>query len=151
LAQLHKSAATLRIAGDDLVPQEISNLLGGTPTLARTKGETIIGPKTGKTRIARTGQWHLDANDREPEDLNGQISEILGQITGDLEVWRLLSQKYEIDLFCGWFMKEGGEGLEVSAESLAALGDRGIKLGVCLYAPTAEDYVRSDPRLAFRE
>jgi hypothetical protein len=43
-------------------------------------------------------------------------------------IWRSLTARYRVDLFCGWFMNEGGEGLEVSAETLSALGNRGIKL-----------------------
>jgi hypothetical protein len=60
-------------------------------------------------------------------------------LTGDLEICRSLSRSYKVDLFCGWFMAERDEGLEISAQSLAALGDRGIKLGICLYAPTMND------------
>jgi hypothetical protein len=39
-------------------------------------------------RIARTGSWRLDAERREPEDLEAQIFEILDQLTGDLAVWQ---------------------------------------------------------------
>ena len=45
----------------------------------------------------------------------------------------------ELDLFCGFFMKQSDEGLEVSAAALKALGERGIKLGICLYAPSLKD------------
>lgn len=56
-----------------------------------------------------------------------------------MAVWIDLGNKYEIDLFCGYFMKGWDEGLDISAKTLKALGDRRIKLSVCLYKPDAEE------------
>jgi hypothetical protein len=83
--------------------------------------------------------WRLEATDREPEDLDGQIAELLSRLTPSLDVWRELCGRYQIDLFCGFFMRETNEGLEVSAESMAKLGQRGIVLGLDIYSPTRED------------
>ena len=110
-------------------------MLGATPTLARAKGEPM---KPGGEPITRTGQWHLSAKRTEPADVDAQVTEILTQLPADPEIWRTLTERYRVDLFCGWFMNESGEGLEISAETLAALGNRGIKLDVCLYPPTVE-------------
>jgi hypothetical protein len=125
----------LRICGDDLNPQELSKRLGATPTLACVKGEPR---KPGGKVIARTGQWHLSAKDTETADLDAQVAEILTQLPADLDIWRSLATHYQIDLFCGWFMNESNEGVEIAAETLSALGSRGIRLDVDLYAPTVE-------------
>jgi len=58
------SAAGLRIIGDDVVPEEITRVLGCEPTSTTVKGQVIRGKKTGQERIARTGSWHLDVPDR---------------------------------------------------------------------------------------
>jgi Domain of unknown function (DUF4279) len=71
---------------------------------------------------------------REPGNLDAQVEEIFANLTQDLMVWAKLSREYSIDLFCGFFMKETDEGIEVSSNTLKALGDRGIKLGICLYS-----------------
>src|ERR1041385_8118243 len=134
MAELNRSAASLRIAGDSLVPREISQLLSGQPTFAHSKGEEIRRGKTGRVRIARTGQWHLEAERREPADVDGQVDEILSQLTSDLDVWASLTSRYEVDLFCGWFMDGPDEGITLSPATLSALGARGIELAVCLYA-----------------
>jgi hypothetical protein len=133
MAQLQKSAVTLRISGDDLVPDEITKLLGASPTHAQTKGDRIVGKETGRVRIAKSGMWRLCAADREPEDIDGQIHEILSQLTGDLTVWQNITTKYHADLFCGLFMRLTNEGLTISSESLAALGARGIEMGLDIY------------------
>lgn len=134
------SAVTLRICGDDLLPDEITRLLGVSPTRAQTKGDEIIGKTTGQVRIAKAGMWRLSSPDREPEDIDGQIREILGLATNDLAVWQDITQRYRADLFCGLFMRVSNEGLSISAASLQALGVRGIELSLDIYGGNdAED------------
>jgi hypothetical protein len=108
-------------------------LLGSEPTSCRTKGEVWTGPKTGKELISHTGSWHLKATSREPEDLDGQVAELLGKLTKNLDVWASLSRKFRIDLYCGLFMKSSNEGAMISPATLAALGDRHIALGLDIY------------------
>ena len=139
MASIHRSAATLRIIGDDLVPDEITQTLGGSPAHAQTKGDKIVGKKTGNVRIARSGMWSLQASDSEPEDLDGQIRFILDQLTDDLTVWGTLASRYKMDLFCGLFMECSNEGMDLAPESLLALGSRGIKLGLDVYGPLGDD------------
>jgi Domain of unknown function (DUF4279) len=134
MAQVQKSVVTLRIAGDDLVPDEITKLLGAKPTATQIKGEKIVGRKTGHVRFVKMGMWRLDASDREPEDMDSQIEEIFSQATSDLTVWRSIGEKYQIDVFCGLFLGGSNEGMTLSAHSLAALGERGIAMGLDIYS-----------------
>ena len=139
MACIHESTATLRIFGDALIPAEITKTLGASPTHAQTKGDKIVGKKTGIVRTARSGMWRLEAPDREPEDLDGQIREILGQLTEDLAAWKSIASRYKMDLFCGLFMECSNEGMELSPESLLSLGSRGIMIGLDIYGPTGDD------------
>ncbi|RYD62713.1 MAG: DUF4279 domain-containing protein [Verrucomicrobiaceae bacterium] len=139
MAQLHMSAVTLRICGDDLISDEITRLLGASPTRAQTKGDEIRGNAPGKVRIAKAGMWRLSAVDREPEDIDGQIREILSLLTNDLAVWQNITNRYRADLFCGLFLKVSNEGLSISATSLEALGARGIELSLDIYGGSDEE------------
>jgi len=143
MAQLQRSAVCLRICGDDLVPEEITRLLGVAPSKACVKGEKIVGKKTGFVRIAKSGMWLLGVKPREPEDIDGQIHEILSQMTDDLAVWRGIAEKYKVDLFCGLFLKGSNEGLTLSPQSLAALGNRGIEMGLDVYSGQVEPEEKS--------
>jgi hypothetical protein len=134
MAQLQKSVVTLRIMGDDIIPDEITKLLGASPTHAQTKGDKIVGKNTGYVRIARSGMWRLCASDRKPENMDGQIQEIFSQLTGDLAVWQGITKRFRVDLFCGLFMGCSNDGLTLSPESLTTLGERGIKMGLDIYA-----------------
>lgn len=128
-----KSSATLRIFGDDLDPQAVTAVLGREPSNAWRKGEVILGSAPESAR--RTGSWRLDAPDRQPEDLDGQVSWLLDQLSDDPEIWRSLTARFRVDLFCGLFMNSGDEGLTLAPATLTALGSRGIPLGLCLYPP----------------
>ncbi len=132
MARPHQSVATLRFFGDDLVPEEISTLLGARPTESCCRGQEIVGRNTGTVRIAKTGSWRLSAADRKPEDLEAQIFEILDQLTQDLDAWQALS-RYKPDLFCGLFMATSNDGLPISARALLALGQRGVELALDIY------------------
>jgi hypothetical protein len=120
------SLARLRFFGDDLIPDDVSSLLGATATDAQVKGQELVG-RTGNVRIAKTGYWKLKAERREPEDLEAQVFELLDRLTGDLSVWASLA-RYKPHLFCGIFMGSGNDGLLLSAKALLALGQRGIAL-----------------------
>lgn len=136
MPSFERSRATLRISGDLLVPDKISLMLGSEPTNSRQKGDEIIGKSTGQPRIARTGIWRLEAKTREPEDLCGQIDEILGKLTNDWEVWAEVRRSFCVDLFCGLFMGSGNDGISLSPECLQALGKRGIELALDVYDST---------------
>ena len=139
MAHVQKSVVTLRIGGDDLIPDAITKLLGAKPTSTQIKCEKIVGCNTGHVRYAKMGMWRLCASDREPENMDGQIREILSKATGDLTVWRSIAGRYEVDLFCGLFLDGSNEGLTLSAQSLAALGERGIEMGLDIYSGHDDD------------
>jgi hypothetical protein len=133
MAKLSKTAASLRIFGDDLDPEEVTRLLGKKPGRAQRKGE-IVRLGSGE-HVSRTGAWSLKADDRTPGDLDLQISELLAGTTDDLAAWRDLAERYRVDAFCGFFMKDANEGISISPLTLQRLGERGIALGLDIYAP----------------
>jgi hypothetical protein len=135
MAQLNRAVATLRVMGDDLIPNEVSVLLGAQPTAAQVKGQEIPTKSASGFRIARSGLWRLRTVDTSPEDVDGQVNELLSKLTSDLAVWRDLSRRFRIDLFCGWFMSSSNEGLNISPQTLQALGERGIELALDIYGP----------------
>ena len=146
MAQIRQSAVALRIIGDDLIPDEVTALLGTSPTNAVVKGETgkhIVGPKVGDVRVARSGMWTLDASDREPEDMNSQIQEILSRMTSDLSVWQSITKRFRVDLFCGLWLTGSESGMSLSPQSLAALGERGIELAMCIYGDDDDEHETS--------
>ncbi len=138
MAQIEHSAVSLRIIGDTLMPDEISKMLGASPTYSQFMGETLIGKKTGNKRIAKFGMWQLSVADSTPENIEDQIDQLLGQLTNNLDIWSKIANQFKVDLFCGLFMAGGNEGLHLSPQILVAIGQRGIVLGLDIYGPAQD-------------
>ena len=134
MAHLHRAAATLRIVGSELDPDEVSRLLGSAPSQCERAGEEVKSEHGLAPRVARNGVWRLKASVTQPENLDVQVKELLDQLTTDISVWTSLARRYRVDLFCGWFMKETNEGVDIAPQTLAELGSRGIKLSLDIYS-----------------
>jgi len=135
MAIAETSVVALRIFGDDLVPSEVTRLLGCEPTAAYAKGDTRIGLRTGKGYIEKSGSWRLNAMDRQPADIPSQIEEIFSKLTQDAAVWNQLKSTYTLDFFCGLFMGSSNDMLEFSPDLLGKLSERGIILALDIYGP----------------
>lgn len=121
--------------GDALEPQTITRLLGCAPTLAQRKGEAYRSETSGKKRVARVGMWSLNAVDRKPGDPDAQVTELLGKLSSDLDVWRSIAGSFRVEVFFGLFLREWNEGVNLSSASLVALGTRGIAAEFDIYGP----------------
>lgn len=148
MAHLARSVASLRIFGEHLQPEELSKLLGCAPTKSWQKGHTQKS-KSGRRFVKKSGAWLLHASDAEPENLDGQVAELLEKLTSDIAVWSDLMQRFEVDLFCGWFMESSNEGVSISCATMRALAERGIELSLDIYGP--DDKPESDGVLAQQE
>jgi hypothetical protein len=132
MGQFDHSAPTLRIFGDHLEPDEITQRLGCQPSKAERAGEIIRYP-SGRERTVMRGNWRLMADRAEPGNLDGQIRWLLSQVSDDLDVWKSLVQTYDVDIFCGLFMQTSNDGVSLSSEVLLMLGQRGIELDMDIY------------------
>ena len=133
-----KSTASLRVFGDDLLPEEVAMLLGCTPTASYKKGD-LVSSMPGRTTRRRHGMWNLQVEDREPEAFDEQVQSLLAQVTQELSVWVELGRRFEVDLFCGFFMDNTNQGFTLSKVTIAALSARGIEPGFDIYAPLSNE------------
>jgi Domain of unknown function (DUF4279) len=138
MAALNHAVATLRIVGENLDPDEVTTMLGHPPTKAHRKEEVAAAQKAGATLASRYSSWRLEATATEPEDLAAQVEEIMEKLTEDMSIWHDLSTRYKVDLFCGWFMNQTNEGVDLPSKTLAALASRGIALAIDIYAPEGD-------------
>ena len=132
MTQLYKTAATLRFFGDDLDPEEITQLLGSKPTIGAKKGGSWLTSK-GAEKTANTGQWRLSVERQMPGNLDRQVAELLLHLTIDLDVWAQLTGKFEANIFCGLFLQESNEGLSLSPQTTLSIGQRGLTLDFDIY------------------
>ena len=127
----------LRFFGDDLDPEKISSRLGVTPTYGCRKGDRIR-VKT-RDRIATTGKWLLKIPAKSEDSLDLVIGILLDGMTKDLHVWRKLANAYDGDLYCGVSLDGASKGMELSPRLTRRLAERGLQLGLDIYAVRNED------------
>jgi Domain of unknown function (DUF4279) len=139
MTALSKTAASLRIFGQDLDPDEITHLLGKEPDVTERRGQVIRSPTSGTERTVRRGRWSIRVERRSPGDLDEQIAALLSGTIDDLSVWQRVTSVFDADVFCGLFLKEENEGVEVAPTTLKKLGDRGLRLSLDIYAPARRD------------
>lgn len=84
---------------------------------------------------ARTDSWTLSTEKEEGDALDMQIASILSCLTADLSVWNALAKRFDIDMFCGVWLDEAGQGLALEPDTLQLMGARGIKLELDIYYP----------------
>jgi len=111
-----RSTMTLRVACD----------ISEVPAVAKLLGCDSEATKNG---------WRLSVPASEPANLNAQVQSIFAKVTADLDVWRQVSSRYKVDLFCGLFLERPNRGISLTAETMSEVGARGISFGFDIYAP----------------
>lgn len=120
----------LRFDGDDLDPDELTRLLGASPTEAYRRGDTVQRPKP--PHPASEGTWAIQTK-RSTRDIEEQLIELFARLTPDLEVWRSLTSRYDVDLFCGVFLAGMGHGFSMPPALHRALADRHLLIIFDIY------------------
>jgi hypothetical protein len=131
-----KSTVSLRILGDTLDPKELTNLLKCEPTMTCRKGDVI--PDDKYHHVASTGSWILRGQSPENDKIEDKIINLLGCVTGDLNVWEKITSVFRVDIFCGVFLNDFNRGFELSPRLMKLLCDRGITIGFDIYCPGGE-------------
>jgi ribosomal protein L19 len=132
---IDKSKVTLRIFGDDLNPDEISELLKCNPSVSYKKGDII---KNGQTAKAKTGRWSLESTLSDETDLEEKVWDILKRLSSDVNVWKSITTKYEVVFFCGVFLDTDNRGFGLSVSLMREISRLGIEIGFDIYAPEKE-------------
>lgn len=130
---LQRASATLLINGDDLIPSDLTALLGATPRLGVLKGETYL-TSHGKEMVARTGMWHFGGDYRSPPDLDEQISALLSALPSESGLWSNLTLRFECWLSVGAYLNGWTGGITLSPSTLTLLSERSLPIDFDLYA-----------------
>ena len=133
---IDRVTVSLRFFGDDLDPEQVTDLLGCRPTLSHRKGDIL--PSKRVRRIAKTGSWLLIIPEGETGTLEQKLSYLLDSVSADFAVWANL-QRFQHDVFCGLFLEEWNRGGSLSPEIMRRLSERDLTLGFDIYGPVGEE------------
>jgi hypothetical protein len=135
---LQRAKVSLLIDGDDLVPSEITAVLGRSPQLGVAKGEIFLAHH-GKQTEAKTGKWQFAGDWETPPHLDKQINDVLSSITDDMSVWRKLTKRHHCYLTVGGYFSDWTGGMTLAPDTIKLLADRNLAIDFDLYAPAASD------------
>ena len=107
-------SATLRIHGDDVPVEEISQRLGVEPTHVHRKGER----RTPSSPGYRDDAWQYRPSAPETEPLERHIEALWQVVQPALDYLKALRQHFRVDVFCGYRSNCDHAGFEVSHECL---------------------------------
>ena len=129
-ATLNKIEVSLRIMGQELVPCEVTKLLGCEPDEAFTKGH-LLSERSGAR--ARQGLWSVTSREAGGEGLSANICRLLARTTSDPGIWRSLTRTFECDVLVGGWASTENPMMSLSREALSALVARELSLEFDLY------------------
>lgn len=123
---------SLWLVGDTLDPDELTRWLGVSPAYQIRMGE-IYRSKDGEEMVASTGRFQLTTGWRTDERLERLITEILDQVPDDAALWERINSRLSGEVFCGLILDSVNEEAKLSADTLLALGRRGLSLHFDIY------------------
>jgi len=131
MAALARARISLRVFGDGLEPEEVSALLGRTPTREHRKGDQNKGGGNG---VEPTGAWILDSALSEKAEVEDHIESLLGSLSNDMDEWSRLTDIFSASIHCGLFLDQYNEGFELSPRVAQSLAERGLVVAFDIYS-----------------
>ena len=125
----------LSFRGENLVPAEITAIMGREPHRSQQKGVPLYRKDGSVLRIPKSGSWSvkLEPEDTDEWDCGEAMLELLGTLPRDPSIWRDLAARYESSFFVGLRMADTNKGFELSPDFLLYLGERRISAGFDVY------------------
>lgn len=122
--------ATLRLYHDSLAPDEITQLLGITPTDSHRRGE-VHGPRA---QAWKQTHWSLTSQDQPiPRDLEPHIAWVLDKVEPvRTQLMMLIESGVEADMFC-FLSCYGMGGPSLSPQLMGRLAALQLPLGLDIY------------------
>jgi hypothetical protein len=124
--------ASLRIRGESLDPEFLTQHLGVAPTFSARRGEASEHPDDG---IAETGVWSYRLEVPPDTELGEVIEMLLSRFPSDSTLWAELAEAYRIDVFCSVFLQTDNQSTMIDASVLERLARLGLALCFDFYAP----------------
>ena len=126
---------TLRISSVDLVPEDVTKIMGCEPDESQQKGKPVFRKDGTVMRIARFGAWRLTLKPKDIDewDCAEAMMLMLLRLPSAVGVWHRLTKKYKVDFFVGLSMPSKNKGFGLSPAAMKYLGERGIEAGFDIY------------------
>jgi hypothetical protein len=133
---------SLRIVGDDLDPDFITQQLGVAPTESGRRGEPNDRAGGGRPSRREIGVWIYRVSVTADTELGDALDQLLAAMPQDATLWEELTSTYAVDVLCGVFLEADNQSTTIPADVLERLGRLGLALAFELhvsYGPGREE------------
>lgn len=120
----------LAIYGEELIPNEITSLLGCQPTHSHRRGDRM---RDGSQPF-KVGAWLIEERGEPPDTAEVLTRRILQRVQSDPDAWKEISQRFAIQLRYGLHMNGWNKGLELPADLVATIAQLYASLEFDIYA-----------------
>jgi hypothetical protein len=125
----------LAIYGEDLVPDEATELLGCKPTHSHLKGDKK-GPRSpGFDR----GAWILEVRGEPPDTPDVLTRKLLMMVPVNPEIWKQLQERFEIQIRYGIHMSGWNKGFGLPRDLIDSMAVLGADVEFDIYAYVEKD------------
>ena len=125
------ASVSLGIYGDDLDPEEITRILGLSPTSSHRRGDRMRPDGAP----FQTGAWGYQvASDDAPEAADLVLGRLLDRLPSDPALWTGLGQQYDIRIFFCIGFEGWNKGFCLSARNIQRSATLGVRVEFDLYA-----------------
>jgi len=125
-----ESGATLCAYGADLRPEDVTALLGVTPTRSWCRGDR----RKPHSAPATEGGWILEVRGKAPHGPEIQLATLLAKLPETNAVWEELNRRYRTTLTFGLHMSGWNQGFELSRELITRIQRLGVGVNFDIYA-----------------
>ncbi len=128
-----ETRAILYVYSENLDKDEVSSLLGVSPTKAWNPNEPHFVGKSKSRKITKPfGKWWIESK-RDYSEVVPKIESLLNQCTKDMEIWRTLTEKYECWMCIVGHLNNWNRELNLPVSLLQMLSERNLDLNVDVY------------------
>jgi hypothetical protein len=124
----------LAIYGEELVPDEITELLGCQPTDSNLRGDKKGPSSPGFSK----GAWFLQVRGEPPNTPEILTRKILTMVPSNREIWNQLKKRFDVQLRYGIHMSGWNKGFGLPHDLIASMAVLGVDVEFDLYAYESE-------------
>ena len=133
--------ASLHVTDKELVPEEITRLLGEQPTESQTKDIPLLREDGSVRRIPRFGRWSrtLRVEQTDEWDVAEVVRMLFEGLPDSHDIWNQVAEQGEICVSLGLAVSTGSQDFAFDSELIKMLADRSAAVWFDVYRETEDD------------
>ncbi len=137
---LGSHAAALHVFGDALVPDQVTNLFGVSPTGTETPGVSLVRPDGSEGRVSSSGRWSLGVSTAGTDTMNFNeaIEAVLALLPTDVAIWKAVGALGTMHIALSLAVDAGNGEIWLEPRLLSFLGERDVGLYFEIYQRDAD-------------